>query len=221
MAIEEIKKTLGQSKLIAVSKLQPVQKIRELYEKGQRQFGENYIQEALLKFEELKDLSDIEWHLIGHLQKNKVKNIIGKFHLIQSVDSLELAQVLSKQCESKNIQQKILIQTNIACEESKTGFSESLLKKIWPEITKLPNLKIMGLMTMPPLAENSNEVRPHFSQLRELRNYLKTHTDLSKHPMTELSMGTSHDYLIAIEEGSTMVRLGTILFGERPSRSVM
>jgi hypothetical protein len=220
MEAEKLRKELGTTKLIAVSKLQPVQKIRELYETGQRQFGENYIQEALLKFEELKDLNDIEWHLIGNLKKNKVKNIIGKFHLIQSVDSLELAQVLSKQCETKKIQQKILIQTNIAAEESKTGFSEASLKQAWPEITKLPNLQIMGLMTMPPLTENTEEARPHFRQLRELRDYLKTFTNISKHPMTELSMGTSHDYLIAIKEGSTMVRLGTILFGERPSKSV-
>lgn len=216
MSLEKILSEIGSTKLLAVSKLQPAEKIRDLYNQGQRRFGENYVQEALDKIEQLADLKDIEWHLIGHLQKNKAKYVVGKFHLIHSVDSLELAQTLSRQCEAKKVEQNILIQVNLAEEETKSGFDKSTVTQQWAELIKLPGLKIFGLMTMPPLTETGEEVRPYFRELRELREQLKKQADANTHPMTELSMGTSHDYLVAIEEGATIVRLGTILFGERP-----
>ncbi|QDK36534.1 YggS family pyridoxal phosphate-dependent enzyme [Bdellovibrio sp. NC01] len=218
MSLQQVLSQLGKAKLLAVSKLQPMEKIRDLYGQGQRRFGENYVQEALDKQEALSDLPDIEWHLIGHLQKNKAKYVVGKFHLIHSVESLELAQVLSRQCDSKGVQQNILIQVNLAHEETKNGFDKNDVLAAWPELMKLPNLHIMGLMTMPPLTETGSEVRHYFAELRALRDELKRQTDTTVHPMTELSMGTSHDYQVAIEEGATIVRLGTILFGERPVR---
>ncbi|KYG69326.1 YggS family pyridoxal phosphate enzyme [Bdellovibrio bacteriovorus] len=216
MDLKELHKQTAPARILAVSKLQPEEKIRALYNEGQRMFGENYVQEALDKIEHLQDLSDIQWHLIGHLQKNKTKYVAGKFALIHSVDSLELAQVLSRQCENKNVQQNILIQVNVAQEETKGGFDKDSLKKHWKELTSLPCLKINGFMTMPPLTENPEEVRPYFQELRKLMEELKSQTDLKLHPLNELSMGTSHDYAVAVEEGATILRLGTILFGERP-----
>lgn len=203
------------ARVLAVSKLQPEEKIRDLYSKGQRLFGENYVQEALEKVDHLKDLAEIEWHLIGHLQKNKAKLVIGKFALIHSVDSLSLAETLSHQCLSKKVTQNILVQVNLAQEETKGGFTAEELTSTWPKLTALPQLKIMGLMTMPPLTETGEEIRPYFKELKNLLTQLRLKTDLNAHPLTELSMGTSHDYEVAIHEGATIVRLGTILFGER------
>jgi pyridoxal phosphate enzyme (YggS family) len=218
MKLNELLPQIGSAKLIAVSKLQPAEKVRNLYSEGQRRFGENYVQEALEKIETLKDLPEIEWHMIGHLQKNKINSILGKFHLIHSVDSLELAQAISRKCVASSISQNILLQINLAQEESKDGFDVENLLSLWPMIRTLPNIHIMGLMTMPPLTETGEEVRHYFRELRELRDQLKQETDPSFHPLTELSMGTSHDYPVAIEEGATMIRLGTILFGERPAK---
>ncbi|MBO9667912.1 MAG: YggS family pyridoxal phosphate-dependent enzyme [Bdellovibrio sp.] len=215
MSFQEIRAAIGPEKILAVSKLQPIEKIRALYDQGQRAFGENYVQEALDKKEQLKDLADIQWHLIGHLQKNKAKFVVGQFEMIHSVDSLELAQVLSRQCESKKVEQKILVQVNLADEESKNGFDKKTAKTQWEELCKLPHLSIHGLMTMPPLTETGEEVRPYFKELRLLKDELAQRTDLKRHPLTVLSMGTSHDYKVAIEEGATLVRLGTILFGAR------
>lgn len=218
MALKEITEKAKPAKILAVSKLQPAEKVRALHAEGQRLFGENYVQEALEKQSVLSDLSDIQWHLIGHLQKNKAKLVVGKFHLIHSVDSLELAQVISRQCEQKGVSQNILIQVNLAGEASKEGFSAETLENQWAELMKLPHLHIYGLMTMPPLTETGAEVRPYFAELRQLRDRLKTTTDTTVHPLNELSMGTSHDYPVAVEEGATIVRLGTILFGERPAK---
>ena len=218
MELKEILQKTQPAKVLAVSKLQSADKIRDLYNQGQRRFGENYVQEALEKQKALADLSDIEWHLIGHLQKNKAKMVVGAFHLIHSADSLELAQTLSRQCENKGVRQNILIQVNLAQEASKEGFSKEQLLQCWQPLTQLPHLNIFGLMTMPPLTETGVEVRPYFVELRRLRDHLKAVTDLQTHPLTELSMGTSHDYSVAIEEGATIVRLGTILFGERPAK---
>ncbi|QDK44033.1 YggS family pyridoxal phosphate-dependent enzyme [Bdellovibrio sp. ZAP7] len=215
MSFQEIRTEIGADKILAVSKLQPVVKIRDLYQQGQRKFGENYVQEALDKQEQLKDLSDIEWHLIGHLQKNKAKFVVGQFTLIHSVDSLELAQTLSRQCESKKVSQKILIQVNLAHEESKGGFDKDSLIANWQEVTSLAHLTIDGLMTMPPLTETGEEVRHYFRELRELQQSLAKNTDLTRHPLKTLSMGTSNDFRVALQEGATLVRLGTILFGAR------
>ncbi|MFM6928344.1 MAG: YggS family pyridoxal phosphate-dependent enzyme [Bdellovibrio sp.] len=215
MSYNEICAEIGPEKILAVSKLQPIEKILNLYNLGHRAFGENYVQEALDKQEQLKDLPDLKWHLIGHLQKNKAKYVVGKFDLIHSVDSLELAQVLSRQCASKKVEQKILIQVNLAQEESKSGFDKNTVTSQWQDLCQLPHLHIEGLMTMPPLTETGEEVRPYFQELKRLQSELAERTNLKNHPMTTLSMGTSHDYKVAIQEGATLVRLGTILFGAR------
>jgi pyridoxal phosphate enzyme (YggS family) len=208
MSYEKISSALSKNKICAVSKLQPPIKIRELYAKGQRIFGENYVQEALEKQDILKDLPGIEWHLIGHLQKNKAKQVVGKFSLIHSVDSLDLAKTLGRLASARQLTQKVLIQVNLAEEESKSGFNKAEFEKAWPELQQIPGLNICGLMTMPPLTENPEDVRPYFRELAQL---------LRQRPgLTVLSMGTSHDYQVALEEGATIVRLGTILFGERP-----
>lgn len=206
-------------RLLAVSKLQSAEKIKALYSEGQRLFGENYVQEALTKMEQLRDL-DIEWHLIGHLQKKKVKSIVGRFALIHSVDSLELLQKIGQLSAERQLTQKVLLQVNVAQEESKEGFSKAQLFEKWPALVNVPGVAIEGLMTMPPLSENPEEARPYFKQLREIRNDLQKITEISHHKLTELSMGTSHDYKVALEEGATIVRLGTILFGERTSKEV-
>lgn len=216
MDLKALAQECAPAQILAVSKLQPESKIRALYEEGQRRFGENYVQEALEKINHLQDLPDIQWHLIGNLQKNKAKHVVGKFTLIHSVDSLELAETLSKQCENQKVTQNILIQVNLAKEETKSGFDKQRLLLGWKHLTHLPRLHILGLMTMPPLTETGEEVRLYFRELRQLIEELRSETDLSHHPLTELSMGTSHDFKVAIEEGATIVRLGTILFGERP-----
>lgn len=218
MSLSDIQKSILPAKVLAVSKLQPLDKVRELFQQGQRQFGENYVQEALEKIEMLSDLSDIEWHFIGHLQKNKIKYILGKFCLIHSVDSGSLLENINKQCASKNLIQNVLLQINIANEDSKGGFNENDLQKQWVQLTSLKNIRICGFMTMPPLTENPELVRPYFRRLKELQALLKQKTDLNIHPLNQLSMGTSGDYKVAVEEGATIIRLGTILFGERPRK---
>jgi len=208
--------------LLAVSKLQPVEKIRELYLQGQRDFAENYVQEALDKQKQLADLTDLRWHLIGHLQKNKAKLICQKFHLIHSVDSLQLAELIDR--KTKEVAhghiQKILLQVNIASEDSKEGFDVESLIRDWPQLISLSHLQICGLMTMPPLENSPENNRTHFKKLSDLLKQLKTKTPGTLHPLSELSMGTSHDFQVALQEGATIVRLGTILFGERPQKAL-
>jgi pyridoxal phosphate enzyme (YggS family) len=201
--LQKISSTPAQ--LVAVSKLQSTEKILNLYAKGQRIFAENYVQEALKKMEELKGY-EIEWHFIGNLQKNKVKSIVNKFALIQSIDDLKVATKLNDYCHQLNIVQNILIQVNIADEISKSGVKKEELTSFVEEIKKLKNLNCQGLMAMPPLFDDPEKVRPYF---RELKNLAKDFQ------LKELSMGTSHDYLIAIQEGATLIRLGTTLFGPR------
>ncbi|WP_413289933.1 YggS family pyridoxal phosphate-dependent enzyme [Bdellovibrio sp. HCB337] len=215
--LKQLGRTRESLKLIAVSKLQPIEKIRRLHSAGHNIFAENYVQEALLKQDTLKDL-DIEWHFIGTLQKNKVKMVVGKFVLVHSVDSFELARAISNYAEKIKTTQKVLIQVNLAQEITKGGFDGESLLKVWSEITALPGIEITGLMTMPPLTDDPEDVRPYFRQLRELQTELLKQ-GAGRHPLHELSMGTSHDYHVAIEEGATIVRLGTILFGERPRKN--
>ena len=192
-------------KILAVSKLQPIDKIQKLYAEGQTDFGENYVQEALGKIEQLKDLK-IHWHLIGPIQSNKIKYLKDHFEYIHSVDSLKTAQTISNQAAKINHIQKIFIQVNISNETSKSGFSVEELQKNWDEISQMKNVKVVGLMTMPPLQNEPEQNRPIFQALKKLAGQLQ---------LPELSMGTSHDYETALEEGATWVRLGTVLFGER------
>lgn len=198
-------------RILAVSKLQPVSKIRALLEQGQRAFGENYVQEARQKQTELAEAA-LEWHFIGNLQKNKAKDVVGRFDLIHSVDSLSLAEALDRRHDGTSAPQRILIQLNLAGEESKGGFSRNEFETAFEALIKLRRLEVAGLMTMPPLFENPEEARPYFKKLRELRDdFVRSHPALK-----ELSMGTSSDYRVAADEGATWVRLGTVLFGERP-----
>jgi PLP dependent protein len=191
--------------LLAVSKLQSTEKIRRLHNEGQRDFGENYIQEALQKIEDLKDLQ-IHWHLIGPIQKNKVKFLKKNFEYIHSLDSVELAQKISEKALEIAHQQKVFIQVNLSGEASKSGFSLDEFKTVWPTLNKLSGLKIVGLMTMPPLENEPENNRLIFRELKKLGQSVN---------LNEFSMGTSHDYKVAIEEGATWIRLGTVLFGDR------
>ena len=194
--------------IIAVSKLQPVEKIVELYNQGYRHFGENYVQEALDKVEALKHL-DITWHFIGSLQKNKIKFLQKNFKYVHSIESLEQIKALNQRNQAIDNVQKIFLQVNLADESTKSGWTESSLLTVWPQIAQFPNVKCVGLMTMPPLENEPEKNRGHFKKLVQLGKKLA---------VTEFSMGTSHDYKIALEEGATWVRLGTILFGERAKK---
>lgn len=191
--------------LLAVSKLQSLEKIQKLYDEGQRNFAENYIQESLEKIEHLKSL-DIKWHLIGPIQKNKVKFLKKNFEYIHSLDSVELAQKISEKALEIDHQQKVFIQINLSKEASKSGFSKEDFKTAWPQLKKMRGLKIVGLMTMPPLENEPENNRGLFRDLKKLGQSVN---------LNEFSMGTSHDYKVALEEGATWIRLGTVLFGDR------
>jgi pyridoxal phosphate enzyme (YggS family) len=204
--LNSIKKNLKPNqKILAVSKLQPTDKIQKLYAEGQVDFGENYVQEALGKIEELKNLK-IDWHLVGPLQKNKIKYLKNHFAYIHSVNSLETAQIISAQAEKINYIQKVFIQVNVSNESSKSGFTIDEFKTKWPELSQLQHIKVIGLMTMPPLQNEPEQNQPIFKALKDLAD---------QYQLSELSMGTSHDYETALKEGATWIRLGTVLFGER------
>lgn len=201
--------------LIAVSKTQPVEKIQEAYNAGQRLFGENKAQELSKKYEALP--KDIQWHMIGHLQTNKVKYIAPFIHLIHSVDSLKLLQEIDKQGAKNNRVISCLLQIHIADEETKFGFSEDEVHNLIQsgEIQKLKNIKIAGLMGMATLTADTDKIKKEFHTLKLTFNKLKSPSLASNLEMKELSMGMSSDYNIAAEEGSTLVRIGTAIFGER------
>jgi pyridoxal phosphate enzyme (YggS family) len=201
-------------KLLGATKTKPAQVLRWAYELGLKVFGENRVQEFLKKWEELQDLPDIEWHFIGRLQSNKVKYIIDKVRLIHSVDRPSLVDELQKRATKKGIDKvDILIEVNVGGEETKGGVEPSNLLPLAEYILeKASNLRILGLMTIPPYREDPQEVRPYFRELRNLRDKLQRELGLN---LPELSMGMSHDYEVAIEEGATIVRVGSAIFGER------
>ena len=193
--------------LVAVSKTKPVEDILELYNLGHRDFGENYVQELAEKAEKLPN--DIRWHFIGHLQSNKVRYIVPFIYLIHGVDSLKLLKEIDKQAEKNKRVIDCLLQVHIAQEETKFGFDENELLAL--EIGQFANVKIKGLMGMASLTENVNKIRTEFKHLKTIYDKLSTLTP----QLSILSMGMSADYKIAIEEGSNMVRIGSLLFGER------
>lgn len=204
-------------KLLAVSKLQPLEKIREGYEAGLRDFAENYAQEALLKLEQLENLPEVRWHFIGRIQSNKAKLLPGNFELIHSVERMEIADIFNRQ--KLEHPQKILLQFNVANEDSKGGADEVELMKTLELCLEHENISVCGLMVMPPLTADPSTVRPFFVRAREFLKELRddlSNEQLARHPMTELSMGTSQDFEVAIEEGATWIRLGTEVFGPRP-----
>jgi pyridoxal phosphate enzyme (YggS family) len=214
--IERLTESLPQGcTLIAVSKTQPFEKVQEAYNAGQRVFGENKAQELTQKYEAMP--KDIQWHMIGHLQSNKVKYIASFVHLIHSVDSLKLLMEIDKQGLKNNRIIQCLLQIHIADEETKFGFSETeaieLLKS--DGLKNLNNVKIVGLMGMATLTADPNKIRSEFKSLKSLFEKIKLMSGFKNIEMKELSMGMSSDYRIAAEEGSTMVRVGTAIFGER------
>lgn len=198
--------------LIAVSKTKPVEMIEEAMRSGIRIFGENKVQEIIKKEAVLPN--DIDWHLIGHLQRNKVRQIAGKAAMIHSVDSLRLAEQIQKEYEKINETAKILVEVNVAREESKFGLMPEETEKVVREIAKMPNITVCGLMTIAPYVENPEDNRVHFQNLRKLLVDINA-KNIDNISMRELSMGMTGDYEIAIEEGATFVRVGTGIFGER------
>lgn len=198
--------------LIAVSKTKPVEMLREAYDLGNRLFGENKVQEILDKYDRMPD--DTIWHMIGHLQRNKVKYIIDKAALIHSVDSLRLAGAIEKEAAKRNITAHILIEVNVAKEESKFGVMPEDVEDLVYEAAKLPHIRVDGLMTIAPFVADPEENREHFQRLRKLSVDIAA-KKVDNVNMSILSMGMTNDYEIAIEEGATMVRVGTGLFGER------
>ncbi|HKM03867.1 MAG TPA: YggS family pyridoxal phosphate-dependent enzyme [Lachnospiraceae bacterium] len=198
--------------LIAVSKTKPVEMIQEAYQCGCRNFGENKVQELVDKYELLP--KDIKWHMIGHLQTNKVKYIIDKVAYIHSVDSYRLAEVISKEAIKKNVNVNILIEVNIADEISKFGVKKEKAMNFIEKVSELPNLSIAGLMAIAPNVENGEYNRQYFVKLHDLAvDTMKKNIDNVS--MNALSMGMTGDYEIAVEEGSTFVRIGTGIFGDR------
>lgn len=198
--------------LIAVSKTKPVEMLQEIYDQNIRNFGENKVQEMCDKMEVLP--KDIKWHMIGHLQTNKIKYIIGKTELIHSVDSLHLAQEISKQAVKHDVQTDILIEINIANEQTKFGIDAGDTIQLVREIAVLPNIHIKGLMTIAPFVENPEDNRLYFRRIHQLSVDI-TKENIDNVSMDILSMGMTGDYMVAIEEGATMVRVGTGIFGER------
>ncbi len=194
-------------KLVAVSKTHPVSTLRDAISAGAKILGENKVQEAESKIEEI-GVSDCEWHLIGHLQKNKARKAVELFDVIHSIDSIELAKRLERICvEEDRAALKVFVQVDVAREETKSGILENNLPEIIEFLQNCECLKLVGLMIIPPYFEDAEKVRPFFEKLREIRDEIL--------PDGELSMGMSHDFEIAIEEGATFVRVGTAIFGSR------
>lgn len=202
----------GRIKLLAASKSQSVAQIRAAIEAGIRLFGENYVQEARAKREAIQQ--SVEWHMIGHLQRNKVKAALDLFDLIQSLDSLELARELDKEGKKRGKRVRTFVEVNLGGEQTKSGIAKDRVVSLLQEVGGLSHLSVEGLMAVPPFKENPEEVRPYFRALRELQIGLMG-LKIPNVDLKELSMGMTHDYPVAIEEGATLVRIGTAIFGPR------
>jgi len=200
--------------LVAVTKTVPVERIREAIEAGQRVFGENRVQEAQAKVQALG--REVRWHLIGHLQRNKVKVACDLFDLIESVDSLPLAQAINARAAQHGLMMPILVQVNIGDETTKSGVAATAALALVQQVALLPHVSVRGLMCVPPPVDIPDHARPYFVQLRTLAERV-ARQQIPNTSMTELSMGMSHDFEVAIEEGATMVRVGSAIFGPRPA----
>lgn len=198
--------------LIAVSKTMPLELVQQAYRLGLKDFGENKVQDALPKIAAFQP-EDLNWHMIGHLQSNKASKVVGSFACIHSLDSLHLANVLNRHAQEHGKRQAVLLQINVSGEESKEGMTLEEAPELARQILTLPYLEIQGLMTIAPRVENPEEVRPVFRRLRLLRDRLRD--QLPQASWQHLSMGMTDDYLVAITEGATMVRIGRAIFGER------
>jgi len=200
--------------LIAVTKTHPTEIVREAVDAGQLVFGESKVQEARAKIPLLP--SNIRWHFIGHVQKNKIRHALPLFEMIHSVDSLELAQAIDRIAHEDGLHPRILLELNVAGEGSKFGFKAATLRAELESLLLLPRLTIEGLMCIPPLAEEAEASRKYFVELRELRDALEQKFQVK---LPHLSMGMTNDYSVAVEEGATLVRVGTAIFGERKRRN--
>lgn len=198
--------------LICVTKTKPAELLEEAYRAGERAFGENRVQEIVDKYPRLPE--DIDWHMIGHLQKNKVKYLMDRAVMIHSVDNEDLARVISREAVKAGRVMPVLIEVNVAGEETKFGVSPGETEKLIRKIAPLPGIKVCGLMTIAPYTEDPETNRPFFRQLRELSVDIKNKS-IDNVSMDQLSMGMTGDYEVAIEEGATMIRVGTGIFGER------
>ena len=209
-AAEKIGRSIDDIVLVAISKTHPAEKVREAIDAGQTVFGESRVQEARAKIPELP--SNLRWHFVGHLQKNKIRHALPLFELIHGIDSLELAQDMNRIAEDEGLHPRVLIEVNVAGEGSKFGFEPERLRGEMESLLALPRLSILGLMCIPPIADEAEASRKYFVNLRQLRDRLQTefHVDLA-----QLSMGMTQDYAVAVEEGATLVRVGTAIFGEQ------
>lgn len=198
--------------LISVSKTKPVEMLREAYEAGSRDFGENRVQEIMEKYGQMPE--DVRWHMIGHLQKNKVRQVIDKAVLIHSVDTVELAEQIEKDAAKRDLAVDILLEVNVAEEESKFGFRTEEVEAAVMKIKELPHVHIKGLMTIAPFVSNSEDNRAVFKKLYQLYVDIRS-KNIDNVSMSVLSMGMTGDYEVAIEEGATMIRVGTGIFGAR------
>lgn len=212
-ACEKSGRSVGDVCLIAVSKTKPVEMLQEAYDAGVRDFGENKVQELVDKYAVLP--SDIRWHMIGHLQRNKVKYIIDKVSMIHSVDSLRLAEEISKEACKRNLTVDILVEINVSGEESKFGTTSEEAVELVHSICALPGICVKGLMTVPPFVEDPEENREYFRKLAQLSVDIKNKNIDNRYEGVHLSMGMTGDYTVAVEEGATFVRVGTGIFGER------
>ena len=219
LAAERVNRPLSSIRLVVVTKSHSVQVARAAIEAGARILGENYTEEGLTKIQEIGPVAGVEWHMIGHVQSRKASDVAGNFNLIHSLDSLKLAERINRVAEGMGRSQDVLVQANVSGEESKSGFPcwkddqiPALISEI-EKIASLTSLKLHGLMTIPPFTENGELARPYFHRLRIIRDHLagRFH-DLD---FSELSMGMSADFEIAVEEGATLVRVGTAILGER------
>ena len=202
----------GEVTLIAVSKTKPIELLREAYEGGARHFGENRVQELLSKIPLMPE--DVRWHLIGHLQTNKVRQVVGKTCLIHSVDSVKLAREIEKESGKQNLVTNILLEVNVAEEESKFGFLLEEVEEALKIISEFSHVRVCGLMTVAPFVEDAEKNRPVFRKLYDFYVDMKT-KNIDNGSMTTLSMGMTGDFQVAVEEGATMVRVGTGIFGAR------
>ena len=200
----------GEVELVAISKTHPAEAVREAVDAGQLLFGENRVQEALVKIPSLPDR--VRWHLIGPLQSNKVRKALPHFELIHAVDSAELARDIDRIAAELGLFPRVLLEVNVSGEGSKHGFSEEGLERDLEKLLSLPRLQVEGLMTMAPLASEAESARPFFTRLRDLRDRLALRTGI---PLATLSMGMSGDFEVAVEEGATLVRVGSAIFGSR------
>jgi PLP dependent protein len=200
-------------KLLGAAKAQSIELVRAAIAAGVRLIGENYVQEAQGKKEQITEL--VEWHMIGHLQRNKAKAALEIFDMIQSLDNFALARELDKEGKKRNKRIRVLVEVNLGGEASKTGVAEDKVEDLLHAAGELSSLSIEGLMAVPPFCENLEDVRPYFQRLRELWERLRE-AHIPNVDLKELSMGMTHDFTVAVEEGATIVRIGTALFGPRP-----